>query len=87
MKPKQLNFVNGRAETPFGAYHLDCEYECRWRFSDGTYSERFPSVEEAQAAAQADFERRVIATIDDLDIVKVNPDGTFPGWRITGRVG
>lgn len=58
MKIKQLNFVGGLAETPFGVYCIDSEYEHKFRFSDGSESHRFETVEAAQAAAQADFERR-----------------------------
>ena len=58
MKYKQLNWRNGRAETPFGVYCIDAEYEHKWRFSDGSESHRFETAESAQAAAQADFERR-----------------------------
>lgn len=65
MKPKKLNWRNGIAETPFGPYSIATtklwdDQERRvlrfcWTWKIGEYL----SEAEAQAAAQADFERRV----------------------------
>lgn len=60
MKPKQLIWRDARATTPFGECRIG-NLGRRWWFAigDNDSSRFFRSRAEAQAAAQADFERRV----------------------------
>ncbi len=68
-------------------YHADCDDDGRWRYSvsgkDGTYALKrygvecgsYPSIDSAQAAAQADHESRVLSLIDaDHDQSRRAPD-------------
>lgn len=69
MKPKQLNFVDGRAETPWGDYGIEGYRGSWWAWC---LAVRFASYDhkssaEAQAAAQADFERRARECFEEND--------------------
>lgn len=61
MKPKQLIWRNGRAVTPFGVYQVvKSTTRKAWWFGFRTeWQGDFRTKKAAQAAAQADFERRV----------------------------
>lgn len=74
-KIKRLAFRKGRAWTPFGDYEvaefIDDELEGKWyaTFSnelsiyDENHNNIFNSKEEAQIAAQLDFEKRVMTCL------------------------
>lgn len=52
------------ASTEFGFYEIDIYYKSklRWSFNDGFWIS--DNVEEAKAAAQADYERRIMEAIE-----------------------
>lgn len=69
MKPKQLIWRNGIAETPFGEYGIEGFRGNWWSWC---LAVRFASYDhkssaDAQAAAQADFERRVKQCFEEND--------------------
>lgn len=73
MKPKQLIWRNGRAETPFGAYSVIGHGRKWWLYLADrmTTMVRRKTKREAQAAAQADFERRIKQCFEGNDNGKI----------------